>query len=150
MKSVLIARERLEIKLSANFFLCLDSEWGWMVLSGNQGGADVKHPRCQQQETLGGLLLSVCVCVSTNIWIYAYECTNKCMSAQVCTSLPVNMYVYMFGLPSVPQQRPGELFSRSLATLIMSGPPQSINQPSAVPTQPTNRSSGQWMCLCVH
>ncbi len=69
------------------------------------------------------------------------------MSAQVCTSLPVNMSVYVFGLPSVPQQRPSELFSRSLATLIMSGPPQSINQPSAAPLNPQTGAQGS-VCVC--
>ena len=70
------------------------------------------------------------------------------MSAQVCTSVPVNTSVYVFGLPSVPRQRSSELFSRSLATLIMSGPPQSINQPSAAPLNPQTGAQGS-VCVCV-
>lgn len=118
-----------------------------MVVSVNKGGADVKHPRCQQQKretgrqrTPGVWRLGVCVHKYLNIciWVYKYM--------QVCTSLPVNMSVYVFGLPSVPQQRPSELFSRSLATLIMSGPPQSINQPSAAPLNPQTGAQGS---VCV-
>jgi len=56
------------------------------------------------------------------------------------------MSVDVFGLPSAPLQRPGELFSRSLATLIMSGPPQSINQPSAAPLNP---QTGAQSKVCV-
>lgn len=66
----------------------------------------------------------------------------------MCTSLPKNMSVYVFGLPSVPLLRPSELFSRSLATLIMSGPPQSINQPSAAPLNPQTGAQGS-VRVCV-
>lgn len=115
-----------------------------MVVSGNKGGADMKHPRCQQQGRETGQR-SVC----PQIFEYMHiECTNKCTSAQVRTCLPVNMSVYVFGLPSVPQQRPSELFSRSLATLIMSGLPQSINQPSAAPLNPQTGAQGS-VCVCV-
>lgn len=118
-----------------------------MVVSRNKGGTDVKHPRCQQGErqTAPGVW-RLGACVSTNIWMYAYESTNKCVSAQVRTSLPVNMSVYVFGLPSVRQQRSSELFSRSLATLIMSGPPKSINQPSAAPLNPQTGAHGS-VCM---
>lgn len=106
-----------------------------MVVSRNKGGTDVKHPRCQQEERQRGLG-EWRLGVSTNISLYAYKSTNK------CTSLRVNMSVNVFGLPSVPQQRPSELFSRSLATLIMSRPPKSINQPSASPLNPQTGAQG--------
>lgn len=67
----------------------------------------------------------------------------------LCISLSANASMYEFGLPSVPQQRPSELFSRSLATLIMSGPPQSINQLSAAPLKLQRGAQGVRVCMCV-
>ena len=128
-----------------------------MLVSGNEGGTDVKHPKVSTGERGMGRQRPPpeCrgwECVHLQIFEYMHtEYTNKCMRAQVCTSLPVNMSVYVFGLPSVPQQRPSELFSRSLATLIMSGPPQSINQPSAAPLNPQTEAQGRVrMCVCVY
>lgn len=93
----------------------------------------------------------VCVCARVSVCPNLFEYMH--MSERVCVSLAGNIYVYAFCRPSAPQQKLSELFTRSLATLIMSGPPQSINQPSAAPTQPTNRSSGQCVllhvCVCV-
>lgn len=78
---------------------------------------------------------AVCATEPTNMLKGTHGCTNKsaCDRVSQCVwpSIPL------------PQQRPCELFSRSLATLIMSGPPQSINQPSVAPTQPTNGSPGE-------
>ena len=129
-----------------------------MLVSGNEGGTDVKHPKVStagERRTGRQRPPPECrgwECVHLQIFEYMHtEYTNKCMRAQVCTSLPVNMSVYVFGLPSVPQQRPSELFSRSLATLIMSGPPQSINQPSAAPLNPQTEAQGRVrMCVCVY
>ena len=50
-----------------------------MVVSGNQGGADVKHPRCQQQERdraplvdVNREVVSVCVRACPQIFEYMH------------------------------------------------------------------------------
>lgn len=118
-----------------------------MVVSRNKGGTDVKHPRCQQEETQRAPgVWRLGVCVHSKIFDCMHESKNKFKGAQVCISLPLNMSVNAFVLPCVPQQRPSELFSRSLATLIMSGPPKSINQPSAAPLNPQTGAQGS-VCM---
>lgn len=124
-----------------------------MVISGNKGGDDVKHSRCQQDSeetedprTVTSFVRSrpcrrMCVEAFVNICMSGRENTAN---ERVC--LPGNMSMSVFGLPSVPQQRPSKLFSRSLATLIVSRPPQSINQPSTAPLNPQTGAEG---CVCM-
>lgn len=98
---------------------------------------EVEGPWCQEDG-------SVCVCV------YVCNCAQKYSNAstEARRSELMNKFVYVFGLPSASQQRPCELFSRSLATLIMSGPPHTINQPRAVPLNPqTGAQSNKNVCL---
>lgn len=152
MKSVLIGKKSGD-KSIWSFFFCSDSEWTgrWyqearVALTWSTLG--VKSSRDRRRDTPAEWRLKVCVDVFRNILMHTHECPNKCSSARVWRSLPVSMSAYVFGLPSVPQQRLSELFSRSLATLIMSGPPQSINQPSAAPLNPQTGAQGR-KCVCV-